>query len=130
MAWVIVGLGVALALSWAGAGAAVWYLDGKLKAANEAKEAAIAALAKEEQSRKGFQASAASCTAGTAALEARAKAAEDRYAKQKGISDGLTAAVHGHIQAMLNRPRLPGEDECAAMKRLLNEEVDRRHPAQ
>ena len=117
--WVVIGLGVALLAS----GAAIWYLDGKVdKAQKEAQEAA-AALGKEEQSRKGFQAAAASCSASVEALGDRAAKAEAAYAKGQGVSRGLSDAVQAHISAMINQPRPDGLSECQATLKELNDEI-------
>lgn len=124
--YLVIGLGVALALSWAGAGLAIWWLDRKVEAANEKATASESARAKEEQSRKGFQASAESCTASVTVLEKTAADALERYNKKAGESAGLSAAVQGHISAMLTRGRPPGMDECQAMKYELDAEIDRR----
>ena len=124
--YVIIGLAIALALTIAGSGMAIWFLDRKLEKAEEGRREAVSALAKEEQSRKGFQATAASCSAGTAALEARASTAEQKLAASKGQSEALTGAVQAHIRALLTAGRKPGEGECEAMKRNLDEEIDLR----
>ena len=124
--YVIIGLSIALALSWAGSGLAIWYLDGKAEKAQEKATAAESARAKEEQSRKGFEAAAGACTASVTALQKRAADAEAAYAKGQGVSQGLSAAVQGHINAMLNRPRPAGLDECGAMKYELAAEIDHR----
>ena len=121
--YAVIGLSIALALSWAASGAAIWYLDGKVDKANEKAQEAAAALGKEEQSRQGFQAAAKSCSDSVADLEARATKAELAYAKGQGRSQALTGEVQGHITALLNRPRPEGLDECQATLRELNEEV-------
>lgn len=126
MLYLVVALGVALALSWAGAGLAVWWLDGKLETANARATKAEAARAAEEQSRKGFQAAAGSCSASVAALERRAASAELAYTRKQGESQALSSAVQAHINALLNRPRPAGLSECDAMRGELDAEVDYR----
>ena len=122
--YVVIALGVALALSWAGAGIGFWFLDGKLEAANERATIATAALAKEEQSRKGFEAAAGACSASVGRLEARASAAEAAFAKRKGESEALTGVVQNHINAMLNRPRPEGLSICESMLKELDAEIE------
>ena len=104
-------------------------MGGREGAARKQAAAAESARAKEEQSRKGFQASAEACGASVAAMEARAKTAEAAYAKQKGLSAGLTNAVQAHISALLNQPRPAGLSECDAMKKELDDEIDHRAAA-
>ena len=124
--YIVIGLAIALALTIAGSGLAIWFLDRKLEKAEEGRREAVSALAKEEQSRKGFEAVAAICSASTEKLERRAGAAEKALAASKGQSEALTGAVQAHIQALLTNSRKPGEGECDAMKRNLDEEIDLR----
>lgn len=124
--YLVVGLAVALVLTIAGSSAAIWFLDRKLDAANDRAEKAAAALAKEEQSRKGFEAAASACSASVQAMATRARNAEARYNQADGERQGLSKAVQSHIQAVLNRPRPAGMSECEAMKKELDDEIDYR----
>jgi hypothetical protein len=124
--YLVISMAVLLAASWAGSGVAIWYLDGKVEAANGRATAAAAAQAKEEQSRKGFQAAGEACSASVELLERTAADAQTEANKRRAESQQLAAAVQGHINAMLNRPRQAGLDECQAIKRELDDEIDYR----
>jgi hypothetical protein len=120
--YVMLALAAALALSWA----AIWYLDGKVDAANENTRKAEGERAKEEQSRLGFQATAASCSAGTAELAKRAADAEKAFKDKKAESDKYSHAVAAYITDLLTSQRPAGLDECAATRAHQDAEVDRR----
>ena len=128
MLYVMVGLGVALAASWAASGAAIWYLDGKVeKAQGEATEAK-AARAKEQQSREGFQAAASACDAGVRGLQADAEAREAAWERRLNGSREETAQAEELVKAIIARQRPAGMDECTAARKELDDEVDRRRP--
>lgn len=124
--YAVIGLSVALALSWAASGAAFWWLDGKLGEANERATQAAAARAAEEQSRLGFQAAASTCGASVKALAASGDRRDALWAKQLGASAAKTEAAEGKAAEILSRQRPAGQTECDAIKDELNAEIDRR----
>ncbi len=126
--YAVVGLTIALALSWAGAGAAIWYLDGKVTRANEKATASAVQAGKEEQSRLGFQAAAVECGKAT---ERRAEVANAEAARRRGeLKDerARTAALQGEVDDLMTKQRKPGEDQCTAARRIFDDEIRRRHP--
>ena len=124
--YAVVALGAALLLSWAGSGVALWWLDAKLEAANKRAQEAGEARASEEQSRNGFQAAAGSCSASVARLAAAGEARDRLWAEQLGRSAAQREKAEGEAALILSGQRKAGEDECAAMKRGLDEEIDSR----
>lgn len=124
--YLVIAMAAALVLSWTGAGLATWYLDGKAEAAEGRARAAQAALGAERQARETSNEVARACSASVGALQAAGRAAEERLESQKATSRQLTTSVQAHVQAMLNRPRDPGLDECQAMKKELDDEIDYR----
>lgn len=124
--YLLLGMAIALALTVAGAGLAIWYLDGKLERANAALLAEERAHGHEIQARAQWQAQAVSCGKATLQREKLALAADGAYQKASAENRELSKAVQAHIQAMLSRPRTTGLNECQAMKEELDAEIDRR----
>lgn len=122
----LIALLVLLAASWAGAGVALWYLNRELALAREASQTAQKALAREEQARAQWKGQASACSAATARLEAAARRQLEAWqAGDKGRQEA-TAAVEQHVNRLLAGQRRPGEGECDAMKRELDDEIRRR----
>jgi hypothetical protein len=120
--YAMAGLAAALLV----AGIAIKYLDSKVDAANERTAQAQAALGKEEQSRKGFQAAAGECSESVTKLQAAAKERDALYAKGLAGSRAKTTAAEAQIAALLSVRRPEGMSECDAMKKELDDEIDRR----
>lgn len=125
--YLVAALGTALLLSWAGAGLALWWQDGKLTAAQERATRAEALRAAEEQSRKGFQAAAGACSEGVGRLAALGAARDRLWGAQLARSAAQAEAAQAEAATLLQGQRRAGESECEAMKRGLDEEIDRRH---
>lgn len=126
MLYLMVALGVALAASLAAGGGAAWYLDGKLEKANGRATAAEAARAAEEQSRQGFQAAGAACSASLDKLTTAQAAMEKLWAAQMKASEAKTAKAEQTVKEILASHRPAGMDECTATRKELDNEVDRR----
>lgn len=124
--YLCLALGVALLLSWAGSGLAFWWLDGKLESANKRAQEAGEARASEEQSRKGFEAAAGSCSRSVERLAASGAARDRLWGEQLGRTAAAKEKAEGEATAILAGQRKAGEDECTAMKRGLDEEIDSR----
>jgi len=107
-------------------GIAIKYLDSKVDAANERAAQAEGARAKEEQSRKGFQTAAEACSESVTKLQAAAKERDALYAKGLAGSRAKTTAAEAQIAALLSERRPAGMSECDAMKKELDDEIDRR----
>jgi len=121
-------LAIALALVLAGSGTAIWYLDGKLTTANARASAAESSRAKEEQSRKGFEAAAITCGESVAKLKATADSIVRGYQNRLKASLAQTASAEALVATILSKDRPVGLDECAATKKELDDEIERRHP--
>lgn len=126
--YLVIGLATALVLSWAGSGLAIWYLDRQVETARQDAQDARDALAKEQASRKTFEAAAGACSAGVDKLKAEADRKEKEHAASQAKSNQATTLALNTIQKILTAPRPPGMDECQAMKKELDDEIDRRHP--
>jgi len=113
--YAMAGLAAALLV----AGIAIKYLDSKVDAAEGAR-------AKEEQSRKGFQTAAEACSESVTKLQAAAKERDALYAKGLAGSRAKTTAAEAQIAALLSERRPAGMSECDAMKKELDDEIDRR----
>jgi hypothetical protein len=120
--YAMAGLAAALLV----AGIAIKYLDSKVDAANERTAQAQAALGKEEQSRKGFEAAAGACSDSVSRLEREAKAQKAAFALRQEASKAQTASAEAQIAALLSKRRPEGMSECDAMKKELDDEIDRR----
>lgn len=116
-----------LAATIAASGAALWWMDGKLEAANRRAESMKEDLGKEEQSRKGFEAAATNCGKSVLALQAAAKSLVDGYQKRLKASQGLTTKAEALVAELLSKERPAGLDECQATFLELDQEIDRRH---
>lgn len=123
---IIVALGVTILLSWAGSGLAIAWLNGKVETAQKAEKEALAALAAEEQSRKGFQAAGIACSASVEAMAAEAAKRVAEHEAKLLASRKQTAAAESYVDQLLATPRAAGLDECQAMKKELDDEIDRR----
>jgi hypothetical protein len=123
----IQGLAFALALTIAGSGLALWWMDGKLEAAKEEAAQAREDRGKEEQSRKGFEAAATKCSASVAGIQAAAKALVEGYQKRLKTSQAQTAQAEGLVDQLLSARPAAGLDECQATFFELDQEIDRRH---
>lgn len=122
----VAGLGVALLLSWAGSGLAVAYFKGQVSTL-EGKVAELReAIGKESQSRAQFQASAAECSKSVSLLAAEGE--RNRKAFEKGLpaSRSLSRLADEVADRILSQQRPAGLDECQAMLKELNDEIDRR----
>ena len=126
--YLVVGLAIALAASWAASGLAIWYLDGKVETAQKAAKTAAEALGKETTSRQTFQAQAQACGESVAALEAKAEQQEQAHRKSLVASKAKTATAEKVIQEILTTPRPAGSTECQATLKELDDEIDRRNP--
>ena len=120
--YAMAGLAAALLV----AGIAIKYLDSKVDAANERAIQTEGARAKEEQSRKEFQVAAAACSESVTKLQAAAKERDALYAKGLAGSRAKTTAAEAQIAALLSGRRPEGMSECDAMKKELDDEIDRR----
>jgi len=129
-AWVIVGLVVALLLSWGASGLMVRYFDAKLDRANKDIAAAKAAYSAEKESRNQFQSSAAACSASVDALVRAAAAQAGDDAKARAASKAKTAAVQAEVAKLLAERAAAGETPCQHANREANDEIHDRHPAQ
>lgn len=123
----IQALAIALLMVTAGSGIAIWWLDGKADAANARATRAIEDRGKEEQSRKGFEATARKCGESVAALQAAAKSLVDGYQKRLKASQGQTAKAEALVNELLSKERPAGLDECQATVLELDQEIERRH---
>jgi len=123
---IVVALGVTIVLSWAGSGLAIAWLNGKVETAQKAEKKAVAALAAEEQSRKGFEAAGLACSASVERLEAEAEKRVLEHQAKLAASRKQTAAAESYVDQLLATPRASGLDECQAMKKELDDEIDRR----
>jgi hypothetical protein len=119
-------LAVALALVLAGSGAMFWYFDGKLDEANERVTQAEGSRAKEEQSRKGFEAAATMCGESVGKLAAAAAAQKAEHEKIMKQSQAQTAQAEEMVAIILSNARPVGMTECEAMKFELDAEIERR----
>lgn len=126
--YLVLGLAIGWGLTIAGSGAAIWYLDSKVEKADKKAQDARDALAKEQASRKTFEAAAGACSAGVDKLKAEADRKEKEHAANQAKSTQTTTIAMNTIQKILTAPRPQGMDECAAMKKELDDEIDRRHP--
>lgn len=124
--YAVAGLGAALLLSWAAAGLALKALDAKLDAANERATEAVAGRAKEQQSREGFQSAATSCGRSVEALRQGGEAQEARWKARLAGSKEETAQAEGLVRDIISRQRPTGQTEREAMRKELDDEIDRR----
>jgi len=124
----IQGLAIALALVIAGSGMALWWMDGKVEAANARAAQAREDRGKEEQSRKGFQSAATSCSESVAAMKLADEAKDKVYQTGLAQSRRQTADMESSLTLLLTAPRPAGLDECQATFKELNDEIDDRHP--
>ena len=127
--YVMVGLAVALAMTVAGAGLAIAYMDSKVTAATDARIEAEKALGKEQQSRTQFEAAATSCSNKVKALYSASVANKAAAAAEKEAAANSARAVAQSVQQMLAEARPAGMDECTNAKRLANEAIDDRQVA-
>jgi len=131
--YLVVALAVALALSWAGSGLAIWWMDGKIDAANAKFEEEKEAHGRSKQGLSQWKETADECSRKTEEL---GKTAADALATQKvAAQKALAAAQKGKLAAeqeaerIRNAPRPAGMTECDAMKKELSDEIDRRTAA-
>jgi len=124
----IQGLAIALALVISGSGMALWWMDGKVEAANARATTAVEGRAKEEQSRKGFESAATSCSASVAALKLADEERDKAYQASLAQSRRQTLDMEASLTLLLTAPRPAGLDECQATFKELNDEIDDRHP--
>lgn len=127
--YAVIGLAVALALTIAGSGMAIWYLDGKVEKAEKATRQAKEDLGREEQSRRQHEAAAVACSDSVEALARAGKAREDAFRQAMQVSRAATATAEKVINEVLTTTRPAGLDECGAMKKELDDEIDRRAAA-
>ena len=125
MTQVLVALLVAVT---AGSGLALWWMDGKVEAANKRTTQAVEDRGKEEQSRKGFQSAATSCGASVVALRLENKKRDAVFQAGLARSRRQTADAEAALNTLLSAPRPPGLDECQATFKELDDEIDDRHP--
>jgi hypothetical protein len=119
-------LAIALALVLAGSGLMFWYFDGKLDDANERATRAEGSRAKEEQSRKGFEAAATTCGESVGRLEAAAATQKAEHEKRLKQSRAQTAQAEEMVAIILSNARPAGMTECEATFRELDSEIERR----
>lgn len=124
----VLGLAAALAASLVASGAALWYLDGKVDAANEKARQAAEDYAAEKEARGQWQAAAGTCSAGTRELERQAKAAEEKYRQSQAGKAEAEKKLEDYVNGLLTAERPAGLDECQATRKELDDEIDRRHP--
>lgn len=124
--YAVVGLGAALAISWAAAGIGAWYLTGQADKARAETVKAREALAKEEQSRATFQGAAKACSTGVETMDRLAKEQRQAYEAAASASRKEADGVRAYVNDLLTRPRPAGLDECQATLKELNDEIDRR----
>lgn len=124
VAWVGIAAGVALAA----AGAVIWVQDGKIEARDKTIQTLREDLGKETQARGQWQAQAGSCSASVDRLHnLAAKQAEAAQAAREGAQRARKEA-DDLVAEILTAPRPAGQDECQAMQKELDDEIDRRHP--
>jgi hypothetical protein len=99
--YLVIAMAVLLVSSWAASAGAMWWLNAQAKTARSEATEAKAAQARETQARQGFQAAGAR---------------------------SRTARTQTYIQSLLAAQRPAGLDECQAMQKELNDEIDHRHP--
>lgn len=126
--YLVLGLAIGWGLTIAGSGAAIWYLDGKVEKANKNAQDARDAQVKEEASRKTFEAAAAACSAGVDEIKAAAEKKIKEHQAGQAKSQQATTTALNTIQSILTSQRPAGLDECQAMKKELDDEIDRRRP--
>ena len=118
------GLGIVLALSWAGAGAAFWYLDAKLEAEKARVLELREAIGKEEQSRRSFEGAAATCGKSVQELSAKAARIKAQHARSALEAKTRERALADYVSDLLTRPA--ALNECRAMKEELDAEIELR----
>lgn len=120
------GLGVALALSWLGSGIALTYFRGQVTTLEGQVSELREAIGKEAQSRAQFQGAAAACTKSVNALLAEGEANRAAFLKGLPASQAATRQSNAIADRILSQLRPAGLDECQAMLKELNSEIDRR----
>lgn len=126
--YLVIAMAVLLVSSWAASAGAMWWLNAQAKTARSEATEAKAAQARETQARQGFQAAGAACSASVDAAKTRADAAEAALEAQAAAARSRTARTQTYIQSLLAAQRPAGLDECQAMQKELNDEIDHRHP--
>jgi hypothetical protein len=124
--YAVIGLAITLAMTLAGSSLAIWYLDGKVQAAEKRTTEAVAARAAEEQSRRGFQAAGAACSASVEALVQAGRERDARHQAELERSRKATQQAQATADAIRTSPRPAGMNECDATRKELDDEVDRR----
>lgn len=119
-------LAIILIVVSAGAGAALWWMDGKVEAANARATQAVEDRGKEEQSRKGFEAAARKCGESVTALQTASKSLLAAHEKRRKAAEAQTAKAEALVLELLSKERPKGLDECQATVAQLDEEIDRR----
>lgn len=121
-------LAIVLVVVSACGGFALWWMDGKVEAANARAAQAVEDRGKEEQSRKGFEAAATSCGESVGKLLASAVKQKKDYEARLKESRAETAEAEAIRDQILARARPDGMSECDATFQELNNEIDRRAP--
>lgn len=127
--YVVLGLGVALALTLAASGFALHVMDEKITAANAKVTELSSALGKEEQSRQHFEDAASACSNSVDGYQRMAAAAKKEAAAKTEQAHADTKAANVTVQTLLAQQRPAGMDECTNARRLVDEELTRRATA-
>jgi hypothetical protein len=120
--YIVVGLAIVLL----GALGVLWVVDGRWADEIEAHGKTKQALAREQQSRAAFQASAATCSESVDALAREGKANREAFQRGLAHSRQQTDTANATAQKILAAGRPAGLDECGAMRKELDDEIARR----
>lgn len=126
--YLIPALGTAIAVIAVLSAVALKVMDSKLSTSREETRVAREDLAAERQSRAGFEEASKSCTASVEALRRSADEARAAYDIRLATSRRETESVQGYVTELLSRGSPEGLDECRAVIKELDDEIDRRHP--
>jgi len=124
--FVIVGLVTALVLSWGGASAAVWYLDGKIDDKDKEVQSAQRKISRLGAEKAQSLAAAQACNKSVEDLEKKNKDRHTAIAQAKEDAEIENARLSKEIRSILMRPRPEGMSICENADKELNDEIDSR----